>query len=80
MTNLDKLNKVLCDVFEFKNVEDINDGLGPDDIDSWDSLGHVELITSLEEIFEISLEVVDISRMYTIGGIKKILEKYGIEI
>ena len=80
MSNLEKLNKVLCDVFDFKRLEDIKDDLGPDDIENWDSLGHVELITSLEEIFDISLEVVDISRMYTIGGIKKILEKYGIQI
>ena len=80
MNNLEKLNKVLCDVFDFKNLEDINDDLGPDEIESWDSLGHVELITSLEEVFDISLEVVDISRMYTIGGIKKILGKYGIQI
>jgi len=80
MTNLEKLNKVLCDVFDFKKLEDINDDLGPDEIENWDSLGHVELITSLEEIFDISLEVVDISRMYTIGGIKKILGKYGIQI
>lgn len=80
MSNLQKLNKVLCDVFDFKNVEDINDDLGPDDIDSWDSLGHVDLVTTLEEIFDISLEVVDISRMYTIGGIKKMLEKYGVKI
>jgi acyl carrier protein len=80
MSNLQKLNKVLCDVLDFKNVEDINDDLGPDDIDSWDSLGHVDLVTTLEEIFDISLEVVDISRMYTIGGIKKMLEKYGVKI
>ncbi|MEK6263624.1 MAG: acyl carrier protein [Clostridium sp.] len=80
MNNLQKLNKVLCDVFDFKTVEDINDDLGPDDIDSWDSLGHVDLVTTLEEIFDISLEVVDISRMYTIGGIKKMLEKYGVKI
>ena len=80
MNNLQKLNKALCDVFDFKEVEDINDDLGPDDIDSWDSLGHVDLVTTLEEIFEISLEVVDISRMYTIGGIKKMLEKYGVKI
>jgi acyl carrier protein len=80
MSNLQKLNKVLCDVFDFKKVEDINDDLGPDDIDSWDSLGHVDLVTTLEEIFDISLEVVDISRMYTIGGIKKMLEKYGVKI
>lgn len=80
MNNSEKLNKVLCDVFDFKKVEDINDDLGPDDLDSWDSLGHVDLITNLEEAFDISLDVVDISRMYTIGGIKKIVEKYGIKI
>jgi len=80
MTNLEKLNKVLCDVFDFKKSEDINNDLGPDDIENWDSLGHVELITSLEEVFDISFDVVDISRMYTIGGIKKILGKYDVQI
>ena len=80
MSNLVKLNKVLCDVFDFKKMEDINDDLGPDEIEAWDSLGHVELVTRLEESFGISLEVVDISRMYTIGGITKIIEKYGIQI
>lgn len=80
MSNLEKLNKVLCDVFDLKKTEDINDDLGPDEIENWDSLGHVELITSLEEVFDISLDVVDISRMYTIGGIKKIIKKYGIQI
>ncbi|MBU3190955.1 acyl carrier protein [Clostridium bowmanii] len=80
MTNLEKLNKVLFYVFDFKKLEDINDELGPDEIENWDSLGHIELITGLEESFDISFEVVDISRMYTIGGIKKILGKYGIQI
>jgi len=80
MNNLEKLNKVLCDLFDFENSEDINDSFGPDDIESWDSLGHVELVTDLEEAFDISLEVVDISRMYTIGGIKKIIAKYGVQI
>ncbi len=56
MSNLDKLNKVLCDVLDLRKIEDINDDLGPDDIESWDSLGHVELVTNLEEVFEIALE------------------------
>ncbi|MBU3154800.1 acyl carrier protein [Clostridium estertheticum] len=80
MSNLEKLNKVLRDVFDIKKIEDINDDMGPDEIENWDSLGHVELITSLEEVFDIALNVVDISRMYTIGDIKKIVGKYGIEI
>ena len=80
MNNLEKLNKVLCGVFDIKKPEDIRDDMGPDEIEAWDSLGHVELITDLEEAFGIALEVVDISRMYTIGDIKKIVKKYGIEI
>lgn len=80
MSNLDKLNKVLRDVLDMREIEDITDDLGPDEIESWDSLGHVELVTNLEEVFEISLSVVDISRMYTVGGIKKIMAKYGVQI
>ena len=80
MSNLEKLNKVLCDTFDIKKVEDIKDDMGPDDIEGWDSIGHVELVTNLEEIFDIALDVVDISRMYTICDIKKILGKYGVKI
>lgn len=78
MTNLDKLNKILRDVFNIKDNSYEKNELGPDEIEDWDSLAHVELVNSLEEIFEISISVVDISRMYTIGDIKNILEKYGI--
>jgi len=80
MSNLEKLNKVLCDVFDIEKIENLNDDMGPDEIEAWDSLEHVELITDLEEVFGIAIEVVDISRMYTIGDIKKIIKKYGIQI
>ncbi|MBV7273347.1 acyl carrier protein [Clostridium sp. PL3] len=80
MTNLEKLNTVICDTLGIKKVENIKDEMGPDEIEDWDSLAHVELVNGLEEKFKISLDVVDISRMYTIGDIKKILKKYGVEI
>ncbi|WP_411681732.1 acyl carrier protein [Clostridium thailandense] len=80
MTNLEKLNTVICDTLSIKKVENIKDEMGPDEIEDWDSLAHVELVNGLEEKFKISLDVVDISRMYTIGDIKKILKKYGVEI
>lgn len=80
MSNLEKFNRVICDALNIKKVENIKDEMGPDEIEDWDSLAHVELVNGLEEKFEISLDVVDISRMYTIGDIKKILKKYEIEI
>ncbi|WMJ82385.1 acyl carrier protein [Clostridium sp. MB40-C1] len=80
MSNLEKLNKMICEVFEIRDMEILKDELGPDDIEAWDSMAHVELVTQLEEEFEIAMEVVDVSRMYTIGDIKKILVKYGVEL
>lgn len=47
-------------------------------LDSWDSVGHMELITHLENAFKISMEmddVIDFSS-YSIG--KDIVGKYGI--
>ncbi|KAJ52003.1 acyl carrier protein [Clostridium tetanomorphum] len=80
MNNIDKLNKILRDVFNIKDDCYTKDELGPDEIEGWDSLAHVDLVTNLEEQFEISLDVIDISRMYTIGDIKNILKKYGVSI
>ena len=58
-----------------KVVNDISDN-----IEGWDSLAHFDLVTEIEEKFEISVAVEDVSRMYTIGDIKITLKKYGIEI
>lgn len=80
MKNLDKFNKIICDTLNIKDIGDIKDEMGPDEIKSWDSLAHVELVSALEENFDINFDVVDISRMYTIGDVKKILNKYGVEI
>lgn len=80
MTNLDKLNCLICDVFNIKDKSQLSDELGPDEIEAWDSLAQVELVTGLEEKFELSIDVLDASRMYTIGDIKKIVKKYGVTI
>lgn len=80
MSNLEKFNKIISDALNIKNIEKVTDEMGPDEIEDWDSLAHVELVNGIEEEFGISLEVVDISKMYTIGDVKKILKKYGVEI
>ena len=80
MNNLEKFNKIISDALSINNIADIKDEMGPDEIQYWDSLAHVELVSCLEGQFRINLDVVDISRMYTIGDVKKILKKYGVEI
>ncbi len=80
MNNLDKFKNIICDTLNIKDVENIKDEMGPDEIKDWDSLAHVELVTALGDEFGVNFDVVDISRMYTIGDIKKILKKYGVEL
>lgn len=80
MSNLETFKKIIKSVWSIKNVDEIEDSFGPDEIEAWDSLSHIELVVALEEEFEISIAVQDVSRLYTIGDIKKTLEKYGVII
>ena len=80
MSNLETFKKIIKSVWSINNVDAIEDSFGPDEIEAWDSLSHIELIVALEEEFEISIAVQDVSRLYTIGDIKKTLEKYGVTI
>lgn len=44
----------------------------------WDSMGHVAIVTELENRFEIVLEADDIVEMMSFARCLEILEKYGI--
>jgi len=72
---MDKLNKILSDVFRLK-PEEINDFLTMQDVDRWDSLTHMDLITSIEEGFDIQFTMEEIMAMQDIKTIKSVvLEK-----
>lgn len=74
---MDKLNKILCDVFRLKE-DKLNDTLTMEDIKKWDSLTHMDLVTSIEEGLSIQLSMDDIMDMRDIKTIKKIVsEKLG---
>ena len=71
---MEKLNKILCDVFRLKENE-LNDTLTMEDIEKWDSLTHMDLITSIEEGLNIQLKMDDIVSMKTIKTIKTIIQE-----
>ena len=51
-----------------------------DSIEQWDSMGHLSLITELEQHFHVSISIADAMEMASIGKIKEILRKYGAAI
>ena len=68
---MDKLNKILSEVFRLKEDE-LNDELTMDDIDNWDSLTHMDLITSIESGFEIQSEIIQPLAGINMAALKKI--------
>lgn len=71
---MEKLNKILCDVFRLKDDE-LNDTLTMEDIEKWDSLTHMDLVTSIEEGLNIQLTMDDIMSMKDIKTIKNIVQE-----
>ena len=74
-----EIKAVLSSVFHVKS-DDIHINMTKDDISTWDSLTHMDLITSLEETFSISFEIQDIIIMDTVKSIIEVLKRKGVEI
>lgn len=58
MTNLEKYNRAFCEALEIG--EDKLIGLNYQDIPQWDSVGHMGLVASLEDAFDIMMDTDDI--------------------
>ncbi len=78
MANLENYNKVFVEAFMIK--ENQLEGLKYQDVDEWDSVGHMDLIASLEEVFEIEMDIDDIIDFSSYEKGKELMKKYEIEI
>ncbi len=58
MSNLEKYTQVFMDTFGVSAEEAVT--LKYQDIDAWDSVGHMGLISSLEDTFDIMMDTDDI--------------------
>lgn len=56
------------------DVKSINDKSSPDNIQSWDSLGHMNLVAALEEEFGIQLDDDDIDDLRNVALIVNIVQ------
>lgn len=73
-----KYNKVFLEVFGIVESQ-LNSSLTYQSIDSWDSVGHMELIAKLESAFELMIEMDDVIDFNSYEFGIKILNKYGIK-
>ena len=78
MTNLEKYIKAFEETFDVS--KDKLEGLKYQDIDQWDSVGHMSLIAALEDEFDIMMDTDDIIDFSSFEKGKEILSKYDVEI
>lgn len=71
MTTTEQYNQVFCETFQIE--ESILAGLKYQGVQLWDSVGHMALIASLEEAFDIMMETDDIIDLSSYEKGKEIL-------
>ena len=78
MTNLGKYSSTYKKVFELDDSIDVTT-LTFQGIPLWDSIGHMNLIASLEEAFNVQFEIDDIIDLSSYEKGKEILTKLGVD-
>lgn len=78
MTNLEKYTKAFTESFEI--TADEAKGLAYQAISAWDSVGHMDLIATLEETFDIMMETDDIIDFNSYERGIEIMRKYDINM
>lgn len=72
-----KLNTLIADILHIPQ-ETITDDLAMSDVESWDSLQHMNLIASLEQSYGIEFTFDNIIAMQNVKEIKRILSLKGV--
>ena len=62
----EKLNQIFQDVFEDDSLE-ITDEMCADDIEDWDSLAQIDLVTASESVFKVKFSISEIVKLQNIG-------------
>ena len=76
MTNREKYNKAFMESLDVE--ENQLEGLKYQDVEAWDSVGHMGLIASLEEAFDIMMDTEDIIDLDSFEHGIEILKKYDV--
>jgi len=74
-----KLSTILSSVFGVQASE-ISASLTKADLQSWDSLKQMDLVTTLEREYSITLELMDIVSMTSVEAIIGVLRDKGVEL
>jgi acyl carrier protein len=71
---IEKLTAVFHEVFNDNNIV-LSDEMTAKDVENWDSLTHMLMITKVEETFGIKFKLKELNRLKSVGDLVSILEE-----
>ena len=69
-------HKIISIINSILDIDNVNIDSNMDNIDNWDSLNHIQIITNIESDFDIEIEFEDTLNMLSVKSILKIVSKY----
>ena len=72
-----KLEEIIANIFELDSSQ-IKKEMTAADIEAWDSLSQLNLISAIEKEFQIKVEIDEIFTVMKIGDIYSLLSKKGV--
>jgi acyl carrier protein len=71
---LEKINEIFRDTFDDDALV-VTEGTAAKDIDDWDSLMHITLISEIEKAFGMKFTMEEVMNMRNVGEMMEIIEK-----
>ncbi|MBE5907714.1 MAG: acyl carrier protein [Lachnospiraceae bacterium] len=62
----EKLTEVFRDVFDDETIE-LTDATTAEDIEEWDSLMHITLISEIEDAFDVNFSMKEVTGLHNVG-------------
>ena len=69
----DKLAEIVAELFDLEPAA-VEDSLTPEDVELWDSLNHLRLVSAVEEEFGIKLSMQEIESIRSVAGLRTLIE------
>ena len=70
---LDRINQILISVLKHDKFE-LNDELTATDVEGWDSLTHMNIITEIENNFNIKFKLRELNKLKNMGSLVELIQ------
>jgi len=72
-----RLEELVSMVLELP-AEQVDEATGPATLKTWDSRRHIQLITALEEAYQVTFSTAEIKAMSSVGAVRRLLDERGV--